>query len=157
MIMKFSMHFYICLVFYFPLSLFCQSVTKFDSTLIEKVANENFIFFYSIKELDCHFLNYLKKKKEFNIEIVEPFQEFNTTDMQIHGFPNKRLIVHGKGKLNTNFILYEVGGNALHNVCLIYERKSKKNYDFFTVRLDIDVRDFTKLKTALKKGNYTVL
>lgn len=155
--MKFSMHFYICLVFSLPSSLFCQTVTTFDSTLIQKIANDNFSFFYSVKELDAHFLNYLKKRKKFNIEIVEPFQEFNTTDMQIQGFPNKRLIVHGKGKLNTNFILYEVGGNALHNVCLIYQRKSKRNYDFSTVRLDTDVTDFTKLKTALEKGNYIVL
>lgn len=88
--------------------------------------------------------------------MVEPSEEYNRFDMVIENFPNKRLILYGEGN-TVNFIFFEVGANALHNICLIYKKYKKNIYAYTVIGLGIDIQNLEQLKIAIQNKDYRIL
>ena len=155
--MSYNRLFSIVVIFFIQNNIHSQITSTSDSSMLQSITTGKFSLFYSVNKIESQFLRFLKNRKDFNLEMVEPFQEFNKTDIQVDGFPNKRLIVLGCGNLNTNFILYESGGNALYNVCIVFKKKGRNKYDFTLIRLDTDVVDFDHLRAALEMKKFSIL
>jgi hypothetical protein len=133
-----------------------QQVAFTDSELVEKILRKEYHLYYSKDVIDKKFVRLLKKEEKFDLTLAEPGQDFNFTDMSIDGFPNKSLIMVGKSLDQIGFVLYENGGNARYNVCLIYRTKKNK-YEIEAIRLSNDINSLEKLKNAIACKNFVVL
>ena len=153
--MNYKWLFFLGAIFFLSTSVSGQLAPNCDSILCNSLASGKYLFFYSKKDIEKKFLKFLKNKYEFNLEMVEPNQEFNKTDLHVTDFPNKRLILIGKGEVKTNFILYESGGNALYTVCIIYQKIGNNKYPSIDDVPDADIKKAIRAAIAEWEEKYT--
>jgi len=132
-----------------------QKVDSSKIKLIEDVMTNEYKIYYSKEKVDKRFLKYLKKKRHVDMEMVNPGELYNETDVVMDNFPMLRLILFGKGGNGTNLILYESGGgNASFTYALIYKRYNR----FYNTVLIRTKKLYTidKFKEAIKNKQYEI-
>jgi hypothetical protein len=134
-----------------------QHLTDTGAALADDLLRVEYKIFNSKKEIDKNLKSLLKKERNMDLELVNPGEEFNRTDMVIEGLPNKRLIIIGKSSEQIDFILYEHGGNALYNVCLIYKKTKKKHYDIVGLRFNSEINSLEKLRDAIRLKKFVAI
>jgi len=125
--------------------------------LAETFINYEYNTFNSADKIDKKFKSLFKTEKGVDLSMANPEQEYNRTDVTVNGLYDKRLIIIGKSPNGMNFILYENGGNALYNICLIFKETKKRYYSVSVLRLAPEINSIEKLREATKSKDYTIL
>jgi hypothetical protein len=89
----------------------------------------------------------MKKERNFDLIMADTGRLLNPTDMTIEGFPDKRIIVTGKGSNGLNFILFEYGENLTHNTCILYKKQSRNKYLVTILNVQDSIKTVKQLKT----------
>jgi hypothetical protein len=124
--------------------------------IVEEASKKEYSSHYSKNEIDKKLIKYLLKEKKFNLQMVNPGDMYNPTDVYVAGLPDKQLIVYGKSEENLNCILYNERGNKSTNSCLLYKKKNNV-YSVSFLSVQSSINDLEKLKLALKNRNYEAM
>lgn len=113
--------------------------------------SSKFKVYYDMDQIPSSFLKYKKSHERSSLTLVNPGENYNTTDLHYQGEKNAELVLYGESKGGIGILLYKMGGYyGEHKRCDIFREISKNRYISLHYILDYNVVDIEGIKLYVK-------